>query len=163
MTPPHPVSQWLLLSSVTMTPPLPQYAEIINFIPITRCSPKLYCDWCCAARMWHKRMALWCSVNRQHRVFFIWDHSEFKVWVIVKIVQHHWVLFREHVVEVLEKFYVVWLSKKVFTTNSNGPLSPMMSRPKEGWESQFQFSPTSSQKTPIPCPWGQDMGCFLCL
>ena len=52
------------------THPLPQYAQMINFIPITQCSPKWYCDACCTARAWCKRMAKRCPVNRQHHVFF---------------------------------------------------------------------------------------------
>ena len=52
------------------THPLPQYAQMINFIPITKCSPKWYCDACRTARAWRKRMAQRCPVNRQHRVFF---------------------------------------------------------------------------------------------
>ena len=52
------------------THPLPQYAQMINFIPITQCSPKWYCDACRTARAWHQRMAQRCPVNRQHRVFF---------------------------------------------------------------------------------------------
>ena len=52
------------------THPLPQYVQMINFIPITQCSPKWYCDACRTARAWRKRMAQRCPVNRQHRVFF---------------------------------------------------------------------------------------------
>ena len=52
------------------THPFPQYAQMINFIPITQCSPKWYCDACRTARAWRKRMAQRCPVNRQHRVFF---------------------------------------------------------------------------------------------
>ena len=52
------------------THPLPQYAQMINFIPITQCSPKWYCDACRTARAWRQRMAQRCPVNRQHRVFF---------------------------------------------------------------------------------------------
>ena len=52
------------------THPLPQYVQMINFIPITKCSPKWYCDACRTARAWRKRMAQRCPVNRQHRVFF---------------------------------------------------------------------------------------------
>ena len=52
------------------THPLPQYAQMINFIPNTQCSPKWYCDACRTARAWRKRMAQRCPVNRQHRVFF---------------------------------------------------------------------------------------------
>ena len=52
------------------THPLPQYAQMINFIPITKCSPKWWCDACRTARTWRKRMAQRCPVNRQHRAFF---------------------------------------------------------------------------------------------
>ena len=52
------------------THPLPQYVQMINFIPITQCSPKWYCDACRTARAWRKRMAQRCPVNRQHRVVF---------------------------------------------------------------------------------------------
>ena len=52
------------------THPLPQYVQMINFIPITQCSPKWYCDACRTARAWRKRMAQRCPVNRQHHVFF---------------------------------------------------------------------------------------------
>ena len=52
------------------THPLPQYAQMINFVPVTQCSPKWYCDACCTARVWRKWMAQRCPVNRQHRVFF---------------------------------------------------------------------------------------------
>ena len=52
------------------THPLPQYALMINFIPITQCSPKWYCDACRTARAWRKRMLQRCPVNRQLRVFF---------------------------------------------------------------------------------------------
>ena len=117
------------------THPLPQYAQVINFIPITQCSPKWYCDACRTARAWRKRMAQRCPVNRQHRVFFTWDHSDFKVWVVMKLMPYHGVLLKEYVGEILksfDKFQVVPSSMEVFTTNSNGPLSPMVSRPSEG-------------------------------
>ena len=50
--------------------PLPQFVEMINFIPITKCSPKSYCDRCRTARTRRKILALRCSVNRHNRVFF---------------------------------------------------------------------------------------------
>ena len=54
--------------------PLPKYVHTINFMRITKCSPKWYCDG--VSHMWRKGMAQRCSVNRQH--------CEFKVWVFMK-------------------------------------------------------------------------------
>ena len=59
------------------THPLPQYAQMMTFVPITQCSPKWYCDACRTARAWRKRMAQRCSVNRQHRVSFYMGSLEF--------------------------------------------------------------------------------------
>ena len=108
---------------------------MINFIPITQCSPKWYCDACCTARAWRKRMAQRCPENRQHRVFFTWDHSDFKVWVVMKLMPYHGLLLKEYVGEILksfDKFQVVPSSMEIFPTNLNGPLSPTVSRPSEG-------------------------------
>ena len=63
---------------------------------------------------------------------FTWDHSEFKVWVVLKLVPYDGVLVKEYVGEILrnfDKFQVVPSSVKIFTTNLNGPLSPTVSRP----------------------------------
>ena len=56
------------------THPLPKYVHTINFMRITKCSPKWYCDG--VSHMWRKGMAQRCSVNRQH--------CEFKAWVFMK-------------------------------------------------------------------------------
>ena len=53
------------------THPLPQYAQMINFIPITQCSPKWYCDACRTARAWRKRMAQRCPVNKTTSCFLL--------------------------------------------------------------------------------------------
>ena len=53
----------------------------------------------------------------------------------MKLVPHHGVLLKEYVGEILksfDKFQVVPSSMKIFPTNLNGPLSPMVSRPSEG-------------------------------
>ena len=53
----------------------------------------------------------------------------------MKLVPYHGVLLKEYVGEILksfDKFQVVPSSMKVFPTNFNGHLSPMVSRPSEG-------------------------------
>ena len=117
------------------THPLPQYAQMINFIPITQCSPKWYCDACRTARAWRKRMAQRCPVTDNIMFSFTWDHSDFKVWIVMKLVPYHGFLLKEYVGEILksfDKFQVVPSWMKVFPTNLNGPLSPTVSRPSEG-------------------------------
>ena len=75
----------------TKTHPLPQYAHMINFIPITQ-------------------MVLWRRVAQHARdirewrnavqpidniVFsFTWDHTEFKVWVLKKLVHYDGVVIK---------------------------------------------------------------------
>ena len=98
---------------------------------------------CRTARTWRKRMAQRCSINTQHNFFFTWCHLEFKVWVVMKLVPYDGVLVKEYVGEILKnfvKFQVVPSSMKVFTTNLNGPLSPIcvaagrgMTRPQQRW------------------------------
>ena len=54
----------------------------------------------------------------------------------MKLVPYHGVLVKEYVGEILKSFdksQVVPSSMKVFIINLNGPLSPMVSRPSEGW------------------------------
>ena len=54
----------------------------------------------------------------------------------MKLVPYHGVLVKEYVGEILKSFdtfQVVPSSMKVSTTNLNGPLSPTVSRPSEGW------------------------------
>ena len=84
------------------------------------------------------------ALKRELIVFsFTWDHSEFKVWVVMKSVPYHGVLVKEYVGEILKSFdkfqvvpssmkVLVPSSMKVFTTNLNGPLSPTVSRLSEG-------------------------------
>ena len=77
-------------------------------------------------------------------LFLAWDHWEFKVWVIMKLVPYGGVLIKEYVGEILksfDKFQVVPSSMKVFTTNLNGPLSPMVSRPSEGRAGRDTLAP----------------------
>ena len=53
----------------------------------------------------------------------------------MKFVRYDGVLVKEYVGEILksfDKFQVVPSSMKVFTTNLNAPLSPMVSWPSEG-------------------------------
>ena len=47
-----------------------QYAQMINFILITKGSPNGMVTACRTACTWLKKMAQRCSVNRQHHVFF---------------------------------------------------------------------------------------------
>ena len=90
---------------------------------------------CRTARMSRKIKAQRCSVDKQHRVFFTWNHSEFKVWVVMKLVPYHGILVKEYLGEILksfDKFQVVPSSMEVFTINLNGPLAPMVTRLSEG-------------------------------
>ena len=66
---------------------------------------------------------------------FTWNHSEFKVWVTMKLVPYHGVLVKEYVGKIwksFDKFQVVPSSLKIFTTNLNGPLEQTVSRPSKG-------------------------------
>ena len=117
------------------THPLPQYAQIINFILITKCSSKWY--WRHVAqhardiRGWHN------SVQYADNIvsYFTWDHLKFKVWVITKVVPCDGVPIKEYVSEILKNFdkFQVTSSMKALTTNLNGPFSPTVTRPSEGW------------------------------
>ena len=57
----------------------------------------------------------------------------------MKLVPYHGYLLNEYVGEILkwfDKFQVVPSWMKVYPTNFNGPLSPTVSRPSEGWASR---------------------------
>ena len=66
---------------------------------------------------------------------FTWDHLEFRVWVVMKLVPYDGVLVNGYVGEILKNFDKVQVmpsSMQVFTTNLNEPLTPTVSRPSEG-------------------------------
>ena len=68
---------------------------------------------------------------------FTWNHSEFKVWVFMKLMSDYGVLVKAYVDEILksfDKFQVVPPSMTCLTTNLNGPLAPSVSRPSKGRE-----------------------------
>ena len=80
----------------------------------------------------------WCNgVQQTNNIVssFTWNHSEFKVWVVMKWVPDHGVLVKEYVGEILKifaKFQVVPSSMRIFTTYLNGPLASTVPQPSDG-------------------------------
>ena len=70
--------------------PLPQYAEIINFILITKCSPKWYCDGVSHSTHMTQENGTTVFSKQTSSCLFLhgWDHLEFKVWIVMKLVPY---------------------------------------------------------------------------